>query len=51
MNILQTRRFKQTVKKLNPNQKVDLDNAVKELMVNPLLGEQKKRGFSLAACL
>lgn len=42
MNILQTRRFKQTVKKLNPNQKVDLDNAVKELMLNPLLGEQKK---------
>jgi hypothetical protein len=43
MKILQTRRFKQVVKKLNPNQKGDLDNAVRELMNNPLLGEQKKR--------
>ncbi len=40
--ILQTPTFKKTVKKLHKNQKIDLDNAVKELMKEPLLGEQKK---------
>ena len=42
MNVLQTRRFKQAVKKLKPNQKQDLDNAVRDLMADPFIGEQKK---------
>ncbi len=40
--VLQTPTFKKTVKKLKPNQKKDLDTAVKELIENPNLGEQKK---------
>lgn len=40
--ILQTPTFKKAVKKLKPNQKKDLDNAVKELVEDPLLGEQKR---------
>lgn len=41
-NILQTQTFKKAVKKLKPNQKKDLDAAVKELVDDPLLGEQKR---------
>ena len=44
--ILQTPTFKKTVKKLHKNQKTDLDNAIKELMKEPLLGEQKKGDLS-----
>ncbi len=40
--IFQTPTFKKAVKKLHKNQKADLDEAIKELMVDPLLGEQKK---------
>ncbi|WP_316674948.1 type II toxin-antitoxin system RelE/ParE family toxin [uncultured Tolumonas sp.] len=40
--VLQTPTFKKAVKKLHKNQKADLDEAIKELMINPLLGEQKK---------
>lgn len=40
--VLQTPSFKKAVKKLHRNQKADLDEAVKALMANPLLGEQKK---------
>jgi mRNA-degrading endonuclease RelE of RelBE toxin-antitoxin system len=40
--ILQTPSFKKAVKKLHKNQKMELDNAVKKLIENPLLGEQKK---------
>ena len=40
--VLQTASFKRTVKKLHANQKQDLNRAVKELMEDPLLGEQKK---------
>ncbi|MCL5041570.1 MAG: type II toxin-antitoxin system RelE/ParE family toxin [Gammaproteobacteria bacterium] len=42
VGVLQTPSFKKAVKKLNPNQKKDLDQAVKELMGNPGMGEQKK---------
>lgn len=41
-NVLQTPTFKKVVKKLKPNQKKELDAAVKELMAKPALGEQKK---------
>jgi mRNA-degrading endonuclease RelE of RelBE toxin-antitoxin system len=40
--VLQTPTFKKAVKKLKPNQKKDLDLAVKDLMANPNIGEQKK---------
>ena len=40
--VLQTPTFRKAVKKLKPNQKKDLDLAVKDLMANPNIGEQKK---------
>ena len=40
--VLQTQNFKKAVKKLHKNQKSDLDKAVKALIEEPLLGEQKK---------
>ena len=46
VQILQTATFKKTVKKLHENQKTDLDNAIKELMKDPLIGEQKKGDLS-----
>lgn len=42
MKIVQTRQFKQAVKKLTPNQKKELDEAVKIVMNNPYVGDQKK---------
>lgn len=42
IRVLQTPSFRKTVKKLNANQKIDLDTAVRKLMDNPLIGEQKK---------
>jgi len=42
MKILQTNRFQKTVKKLYANQKTDLDNAIKQLINNPEIGELKK---------
>ncbi|WP_027967605.1 type II toxin-antitoxin system RelE/ParE family toxin [Halomonas halocynthiae] len=41
-SVLQTPTFKKTVKKLRPNQKQDLDVAIKNLMADPNIGEQKK---------
>ena len=41
-SVLQTPTFKKAVKKLKPNQKKELDVAVKALMAKPTLGEQKK---------
>ena len=40
--VLQTPTFRKAVKKLKPNQKKDLDLAIKDLMANPEMGEQKK---------
>lgn len=40
--VLQTQGFKKAAKKLHKSQKADLDIAVRALMENPLLGEQKK---------
>lgn len=45
-NILQTPAFKKAVKKLHKNQKVDLDNAIRDLIKDPYLGEQKKGDLS-----
>ncbi|WP_419810340.1 type II toxin-antitoxin system RelE/ParE family toxin [Bacterioplanoides sp.] len=44
--VLQTPTFKKAVKKLKPNQKQDLDAAVRELLADPTLGEQKKGNLS-----
>ena len=44
--VLQTSSFKKATKKLQQNQKVDLDDAIRELMGNPRLGEQKKGDLS-----
>ncbi len=42
IQVLQTSTFNKALKKLKPNQKLELDSAVKSLMENPRLGEQKK---------
>jgi len=44
--VLQTPTFKKAVKKLHQNQKKDLDTAVKALIEDPLLGDQKKGGLA-----
>lgn len=44
--VLQSPTFKKAVKKLHANQKTDLDKAVRELINNPYLGEQKKGDLS-----
>ena len=44
--VVQTASFKKAAKKLHQNQKADLDNAVRDLMRDPLLGEQKKGDLS-----
>ena len=44
--ILQTPTFKKAVKKLKANQKKDLDGAIRELMIDPFLGLQKKGDLS-----
>ena len=46
MQVLQTPTFKKAVKKLHANQKNDLDKAIKSLIKEPLLGEQKKGDLS-----
>jgi len=42
MQVLQYKAFEKTAKKLHSNAKQDLDNAINELIKNPLLGELKK---------
>ena len=44
--VLQTSSFKKSAKKLKKNQKGDLDDAVRALLENPVLGEQKKGDLS-----
>jgi mRNA-degrading endonuclease RelE of RelBE toxin-antitoxin system len=44
--VLQTPSFKRTVKKLHKNQKLDLDDAIRVLMDEPTIGEQKKGDLS-----
>jgi mRNA-degrading endonuclease RelE of RelBE toxin-antitoxin system len=40
--VLQTPTFRKAVKRLKANQKADLDEAVRALVANPLLGDAKK---------
>jgi mRNA-degrading endonuclease RelE of RelBE toxin-antitoxin system len=44
--VLQTPTLKKAVQKLHKNQKADLDNAIKELIKDPLLEQQKKGDLS-----
>lgn len=46
-NVLQSPTFKKAVKKLHKNQKSDLDDAIRELLEDPYIGEQKKGVLSL----
>ncbi len=45
-SVLQTPTFKKAVKKLRPNQKKELDAAIKTLMKDPKIGKQKKGDLS-----
>ncbi len=50
MEILQKAKFRKTVKKLNPNQKKDLDKAIMLIIEEPGIGEEKKgdlRGYKI----
>ena len=44
--VLQTPSFKRTVKKLHKNQKKAVDDAIRILMEEPTIGEQKKGDLS-----
>ena len=46
MEIIQTNRFKKAYKKLHSNQLVEVNNAIKTIMKNPDIGEQKKGSLS-----
>ena len=41
MNVVQTSSFKRIVKKLHKNQKQDLDAAIKAIVENPNIGDEK----------
>lgn len=41
MQVLQTNQFKKLVKKLHPNVKKELDVAIKTVLNDPLIGENK----------
>lgn len=42
ISVLQTPTFKRVTKKLKPNQRRDLNQAIRELINDPYLGEKKK---------
>jgi hypothetical protein len=46
MNILQTPTFGKQVKKLHPNQKIDLDLAIECIVKDPSVGDMKKGDLS-----
>jgi len=41
MEIVQTRQFRQAIKKLAPKQKQEVDQAVRDIIESPTIGEQK----------
>ena len=41
LSVVQSHSFKKAVKKLHKNQKADLDHAVRAILADPNLGEQK----------
>jgi hypothetical protein len=42
MKILQSSIFKRKVKKLNARQKIQLDDAIRQILKDPYIGEEKK---------
>ena len=46
MKIIQTRHFEKAYKKLHKNQLADANKAIKEVIENPEIGEQKKGDLS-----
>jgi len=46
LKIIQAHSFKRTVKKMHPNQKRELDKAVKAIVENPEAGQIKKGDLS-----
>ena len=42
VQVLQSTLFKRAYKRLHPNQKADVDDAIAEILVDPTLGEAKK---------
>ncbi len=46
MNLVQTPRFEKQSKKLHPNQKIDLNEALKKIIKDPLVGILKKGDLS-----
>lgn len=42
MKVLFTPRFERNIKRLHLNEKQSLDQAIKEILLNPLAGESKK---------
>lgn len=42
VQVLQSALFKRAYKRLHPNQKADVDDAIAEIVVDPTLGEAKK---------
>lgn len=46
MNIVQTTTFRKAIRKLHKNQKKDLDEAVRAIVNNPDIGEQKSGDLS-----
>ena len=45
-SVVQTPTFKKAVKKLKPSNKKELDTAIKSVMAEPTVGEQKKGDLS-----
>ena len=46
MQVASTSQFKKIVKRLNSNQKIDLDNAIKDILRNPNIGISKTGDLS-----
>ncbi|MDR1031737.1 MAG: type II toxin-antitoxin system RelE/ParE family toxin [Holosporales bacterium] len=46
MTIQETSRFKKVYKKLNSNQKIDVDSAIRFIIKNPDTGQRKKGNLS-----
>jgi mRNA-degrading endonuclease RelE of RelBE toxin-antitoxin system len=46
VEIIQTNRFKKAYKRLHPNQLADVNKAIKTVIENPDIGEQKKGSLS-----
>ena len=42
MQVIQANKFKKAYKKLHGNQRAQVNDALKQIIANPLIGEQKK---------